>query len=165
MNVYYQLNILKDMHSSRPSSKRDIRQILHPTLEENQLPKENDGLIGTKAKLTNMFKKKKKIKIKPKYYNRFKEFAKMPPSNLEVPIIRNASPYINQEELYRKQYILSKKKWIAPKKFKNFFGMASSASSSNFIPNYVTITPSEPPLLHKFRDLDKDKWVDNNFKF
>jgi hypothetical protein len=165
MNIYYQLNLLRDMTSHRPSSKRDIRKMLHPSLEEKQLPPETEDMVGTKAKLSNMFKKKIKVKINPKYYTRFGEFKKMPPTNLDVPVIRNSSPYISEEELYRRQYLEGKKKWVVPDKFKTYFGKASSDGSSNYIPNYVTITPSEPPILHKFRDMEKEKWIDKNFKF
>ena len=166
MNIFYQLNLLKDMYSTTNNSKKDIRKMLHPAIDEENMPKYNNNLVGTKAHIKNMFVKKKKIKFNPKYYSRFKEFAKMPPSNLDVPVIRNASPYINEEELYRKEYLASKNKWIGGKNsFKSYFGKASSSSSSNFIPNYVTITPSEPPLLHKFRDMDRERWLDLNFKF
>ena len=110
---------------------------------------------------------KKKIKTDPKFYTRFKEFAQLPPPNLDVPVIRNASPYISEEELFRKEYIKSKAKWMSTQQFKNYFGKASSlADAERYIPNYVTITPSEPPILHKFRNVDRDKWIDDkNFKF
>ena len=139
--------------------------MLHPGIEDENLPRSNNNLVGTKAHIKNMFVKKKRIKVDPKYYTRYKEFKKLPPSNLDVPVIRNASPYISEEELYRKEYIDSKNKWVDTQAFKNYFGKASSSASSNFIPNYVTITPSEPPILHKFRDLTKEKWMDENFKF
>jgi hypothetical protein len=32
-------------------------------------------------------------------------------------------------------------------------------NSNDFIPNYVTATPSESPLLFRFRDVSKDKWI------
>jgi hypothetical protein len=80
-----------------------------------------------------------------------------------VPIIRNSSPYISEEELHRQEYIKSKERWMIPKQFQSYFGKASH--SNNFIPNYVTITPSEPPILHKFRDTERDRWLDGNFKF
>ena len=139
--------------------------MLHPTLESKQLPTETEAVVGTKAKLTRMFGSKKRIKIEPKYYTRYKEFSKLPAANLDIPVIRNASPYISEEELYRMEYIKSKQRWVDGQPFKTYFGKASSSSSSNFIPNYVTLTPSEPPALHKFRNLEKDKWVDDNFKF
>jgi hypothetical protein len=165
MNVYFQLNLLRDMQiDNKSSSKRDIRKMLHPNLDEDNLPSESEPPVGTRLKISNLFSSKNKIKIEPMYYSRYKEFSKMPPTNLDVPVIRNASPYISGEQLYRQEYLKSKLRWTSNKSFKGYFGKASSASAANFIPNYVTITPSEPPLLHKFRDLDKGKWIDDNFK-
>jgi len=43
-------------------------------------------------------------------------------------------------------------KRISNNEFKTFFGKATTGlKKGNFIPNYVTATPSEPPMLHKFR--------------
>ena len=66
------------------------------------------------------------------------------------------SPYMNIEEKYYRDKFLDKKKWI------NKVGFVSSVNRNNsehFIPNYVTATPSESPLLFKFRDVSKDKWI------
>ena len=46
--------------------------------------------------------------------------------------------------------------------FKTFFGKATCGLlKGNFIPNYVTMTPSNPPMLHKFREEHRDKWIEN----
>jgi hypothetical protein len=42
--------------------------------------------------------------------------------------------------------------------FYRAFGKASSLKRFE-IENYVGKDPSEPPLLHRFRDVEKDKWV------
>lgn len=42
MNVYFKLNLIKDMQSKHHKSKKEIRQMLHPTVDENQLPKDTD---------------------------------------------------------------------------------------------------------------------------
>ena len=34
----------------------------------------------------------------------------------------------------------------------------------NFIQNYVMATPSEPPVCHKFREVNKNKWITNFIK-
>jgi hypothetical protein len=39
--------------------------------------------------------------------------------------------------------------------FRSSFGVATTNNENNYIKNYVTATPSEPPLLHKFREEDK----------
>ena len=99
---------------------------------------------------------------------RYKEFMKMPQYSLEKPTIRNASPYIGDEwEQYRRKEIDSKEHWIDPEKkpFKSSFGTATTNTEKNFIKNYVTATPSNPPLTHQFREDKKDTWVYGPFKF
>jgi hypothetical protein len=52
-------------------------------------------------------------------------FDLMPPSNFEVPVIRNGSPYMSEEET---RYILrneEKMKWIGRNDFKSSFGKAT----------------------------------------
>jgi hypothetical protein len=56
------------------------------------------------------------------------------------------------------------KKWIVKNDFKTYFGKASTGKV-NYIQNYVTRDPSEPPLLHKFRDKDKERWLADDIKF
>jgi len=47
--------------------------------------------------------------------------------------------------------VKAKEKRIVNKDFKSFFGKATTGLlKGNFIPNYVTATPSDPPMLHKF---------------
>lgn len=97
--------------------------MLHPTLGEKYLPKDeitlpegfmtlNSMLQYTKRSNNNSKNdlgtvKKNRVKVDPKYYSRFKEFKKMPPSNFEVPIIRNSSPYVNLEEDQRREELVS----------------------------------------------------------
>ena len=86
----------------------------------------------------------------------------MPETNFEIPIIRNSSPYITEENLAQKLQEERKKYGT----FKSYFGVASTGlTKGNFIPNYVTITPSEPPILHKFRDENRENWIgEQNWK-
>lgn len=70
-------------------------------------------------------------------------------------------------EHYRRKDIDSKKKWVDPDRdFKVSFGKATTNSERSFIKNYVTATPSNPPMLHQFRTTQKkDTWVSGPFKF
>jgi len=163
MNIYFKLNLLKESSRGHSMSRREIRKILHPTLTEGQLPKEEEPLTNRHLKLNTMFSSQNKLKVDPKYYSRYKEFAQMPQEDTDKPIIANSSPYITEEELRRKEYLESKKEWIAGSEFKSFFNKASKRN--DFIANYVTMTPSDPPMLHKFRCANKNEWISHNFKF
>ena len=65
-------------------------------------------------------------------------------------------PYMNNEEKYQREKFLDKKNWINKH---GFISYARDKSKENFIPNYVMATPSESPLLFKYRDISKDKWI------
>lgn len=92
----------------------------------------------------------------------------MPQFSLDKPSIRNASPYVGDEwEIYRRQDIEKKREFIDPAKrdFKVSFGKATTNNEKKFVKNYVTATPSNPPMLHKFRQEEKEGWVSGPFKF
>ncbi len=76
-------------------------------------------------------------------------------------IIDNDSPYIDLLDKEYNEKILGMKKWIINKDFNVHIGKASSIINSrkNEIKNYVMRTPSLPPVLHQFRDINKTKWV------
>ena len=66
------------------------------------------------------------------------------------------SPYMNDEEKYYREKYLDKKNWLNKN---GFLPSMNRKNSNDFIPNYVTATPSESPLLFRFRDVSKDKWI------
>lgn len=70
-----------------------------------------------------------------------------------------------EEEQIRRKEIESKKHWLNGKPFKTYFNKRTTNNDQNFIKNYVSADPSNPPLLHKFREESKDKWIKGNFKF
>ena len=64
------------------------------------------------------------------------------------------------EQQYRKAEVENKKKWIANKDFRGNFGLATTLNNEkNFVKNYVNATPSDPPMLHKFREEKRDEWI------
>ncbi|MCQ2817438.1 MAG: hypothetical protein MJ252_09255 [archaeon] len=71
--------------------------------------------------------------------------------------VRNASPYISEEDKYIKESIKDRKKWINEKGFCCSVGKYSL--KYKIIDNYVSKEPSENPLNHQFRTKDKRKWI------
>lgn len=104
-----------------------------------------------------------------RYYSRWKEFKKMPKYDLDKPSVLNSGPYLggkgmkfpssNSDFHLENQQKDHKEKWVGKKDFKTFFGRKSSKESANYIPNYVSKAPSNPPMLHKFREVERKKWV------
>ena len=72
--------------------------------------------------------------------------------------LRNASPYLSEEDKKNYEYKENKQKWIS----KDFVKYTSN--KYEFIPNYVNLDEfKNSPLNHKFRDINKKKWVGSNF--
>jgi hypothetical protein len=72
--------------------------------------------------------------------------------------LRNASPYLSQEDKKNIDYKQNKKGWIS-KDFNKYSG-----KKYEIIPNYVNLDEfKDSPLNHQFRDINKKKWVARNF--
>lgn len=69
-------------------------------------------------------------------------------------------PFLNPDEKYYREKFLDKKNWINKKGFYVSVGNYKMGGGRNFISNYVSATPSESPLNHNFREVNKTKWVD-----
>lgn len=100
----------------------------------------------------------KRTRCRP--FCRYMEFARMGSFGQGSPCVNIGSPYKSQEDVYNEEYKQSKSKWIT----KNGFVAIVSSKKYKDIENYVTKDPSEPPLLHKFRSVDKSKWLSGSFK-
>jgi len=137
-------------------NKREIRQNLHPTLDEEYLPS-NDLYVSNLINLRQSQSKRTiKVRVPPRFYNRKREFDRMPQYNIEIPAIRISTPY----EETRK----SPRNWVGKDNFRSYIGKAS-LNKEHYIQNYVSQDPSEPPLLHKFRDKSKHMWLGEDIKF
>ena len=66
-------------------------------------------------------------------------------------------PFMSQEEKHMRDVFLDKKNWLNKNGFIRSVGKYKM--KDNFIPNYVNASPSESPLLHKYRDVNKKKWI------
>ena len=67
--------------------------------------------------------------------------------------------YINSDEKYFCDKIIDTKNWLYKKGFINNTGKYNINNNYYFIKNYVGATPSEPPILHNFREVYKKQWI------
>ena len=67
--------------------------------------------------------------------------------------------YINSDEKYFYDKIIDTKNWLYKKGFINNTGKYNINNNYYFIKNYVGATPNIPPVLHKFRDISKNQWI------
>lgn len=71
--------------------------------------------------------------------------------------IRNSSPYFSRDDRRYIDYMVNKQRWLTKKGFQSSVGNYSMINRD--IKNYVQETPSESPLVHKFREVEKSKWM------
>eukprot|EP00743_Colponemidia_sp_Colp-15_P005762 GILK01006194.1.p1 GENE.GILK01006194.1~~GILK01006194.1.p1 ORF type:complete len:851 (+),score=173.04 GILK01006194.1:207-2759(+) len=153
----------------RTFTKEEIRAILHPELAAND-PTVDSARGDTQA--TSM--RTVRVKVKSAPYSRWKEFHSFEPSleerNLHrherdrkvPPSIRAENIYLSPDERDRLEFVENKKRWTAEENFKSCFG---KATKPQYIANYVARDPSQFPLLHRFREEDKHKWVGPHFVY
>ncbi|CDW75232.1 UNKNOWN [Stylonychia lemnae] len=158
----FQSQLKSDAEQYLWKNQKELRQMLHPTLCEEFLPEDRDMTTKQNSLISRNVTNQTPSR---RVFNRFKEFQQLPQYDIEKPIIRISSPYVGcEEEQTRKRDREIKQKSIVPQDFKTSFGKASINNNTNFIPNYVTMDPSQPPLLHKFRQDTKDQWLKGTFK-
>jgi hypothetical protein len=68
------------------------------------------------------------------------------------------TPYLTDMEKKNKVIQENRKKWLHEKGFNCYIGKAT-ISKPKLIPNYVGQTPSQVPVLHKFREVNRKRWV------
>ena len=71
--------------------------------------------------------------------------------------IRNSSPYGFEEAKRKQKEKEDKNNWYDQKGFISSVGNYSIRP--NYISNYVTLSQSESPLNHKFRNVQRQRWL------
>ena len=79
--------------------------------------------------------------------------------NNNYSIFLPKGPYIDEYQMRINDERKNKSLWLNKKGFNQFAAKATGIKIRNYISNYVTKTPSEYPLNHKFRDENKEKWI------
>ena len=74
-------------------------------------------------------------------------------------VITNSSPYMSSEHREYIEKLKDKKKWVSDRDFITSVGRPINNKKIFVIKNYVSLTPSIPPLLYKFRNENKKKWI------
>lgn len=69
----------------------------------------------------------------------------------------SSSQYMCPEERRIHEAFLDKKNWYKKEGF--IVSVGKYSMRPRYISNYVNMTPSEPPVNHKYRDVNKKKWI------
>eukprot|EP01017_Pseudomicrothorax_dubius_P047594 TRINITY_DN8570_c1_g1_i1.p1 TRINITY_DN8570_c1_g1~~TRINITY_DN8570_c1_g1_i1.p1 ORF type:complete len:264 (-),score=41.62 TRINITY_DN8570_c1_g1_i1:51-842(-) len=145
----------------------EIRKMLHPELEKFCLHNQElwvpGNLSETKAKrpLSAVSHLHTHSRFYGRYTKDFKKFDEEEQPNSKSTT-RVSSAYKSQFDLRREEDKERDSRVIGPRVFYNYSG---KSLKPNFIENYVARTVSQNPNDHKFRDVDRSRWVvQSNFK-
>ena len=104
--------------------------------------------------------------LHPSYFKQMKTSQNNKNNKIKIKLVRNnykgifKLPFLNPDEKYYREQYLDKKNWINKKGFYSCIGnYKMGGSGCNFISNYVSATPSQSPLNHYFREVNKTKWM------
>jgi len=151
--------------------KKDIFKTTDPKTDTNSLdvsqisPMLNNEPNSRFFKLNNQVSKSQNFKD----LHVFEHFSKIKDENKKHDILKKhyknanyvslASPYISEEEKYRKEYLENKKKWVNKK---GFITATQKKPVIQAIPNFVNLgTYGETAISHQFRTDEsvKAKWL------
>ncbi len=93
---------------------------------------------------------------------RYKEFERVRRQVEEETMHPKQSPYLSEIEQRILEQREGRRKWITPKGFRNFCGSSTYKMLDACV---VGKEPSSPVACHRFRMVDKSRWLANNFKF
>ena len=66
---------------------------------------------------------------------------------------------VSSDEKYFNDGVVDARNWLYKKGFINNTGKYNINNNYIFIENYVGATPNIPPVLHRFRDVSKNQWI------
>jgi hypothetical protein len=101
-------------------------------------------------------------RIKSNFNKKFKKYDKELNTYADTPSIRCSSAYTTEDQVYRRELIQSKLKWVVPEDFRRVFGRRTANDRikedtiNNHVENDIYI---EPFKIDRFRKMDKSKWV------
>ena len=101
-------------------------------------------------------------RIKSNFNKNFRKYDKELNTYADTPSIRCSSAYTTEDQIYRRELIKSKQKWVVPEDFRRVFGRKTENDriKENLINNHVEEDIYiEPYKIDRFRKMDKTKWV------
>lgn len=126
------------------------------------------GVIDEKSTLKKFKSKNKKIRLEKSsslpliLNNRYKDESMTSLNKYNYnqnSMFLPQGPYIDEFQMRILDEKKNKALWLNKKGFNQFVGKATAIKIRNDIQNYVSRTPGEFPLNHKFRDEHKERWI------
>ena len=141
----------------------EIRALLHPGYPISSMPRSktrSESAFGKKVVKLSVKRVSYTSIHKPEPVDPFPKTRTTNYPNLGLTVANDGAQYQDPEVKKRAEARESKAKWVSNRDFEVAFSRKAPAA----IPNYVRLTPSEPPGLHQFRTEDKEKWLAGQFK-
>lgn len=141
----------------------EIRALLHPGYPISSMPRSktrSESALGKKVVKLSVKRVSYTSTHKPEPVDPFPKTRTTKYPNLGLTVANDGGLYQDPEAKKRAEARESKAKWVNS----HDFDLALSRVTPAAVPNYVRLTPSEPPGLHQFRTEDKAKWLAGQFK-
>ena len=101
-------------------------------------------------------------RIKSNFNKHFKKYDKELNTYADTPSIRCSSAYTTEDQVYRRELIKNKQKWVVTEDFRRVFGKKTENdrikedSINTHVEEDIYI---EPYRIDRFRKMDKTKWI------
>jgi hypothetical protein len=162
--------VKKNIHTRNPQIKQETESVLNmlfPYVKEDHFKIETfktgtDLIKETKYKPNiTIIKINQEKRIRSNFNKYFKKYDKELNTYADTPSIRCSSAYTTEDQVYRRELIKNKQKWVVPEDFKRVFGRKTENDKikENVINNHVEADIYIEPKIDRFRTMDKTKWV------
>ena len=103
-------------------------------------------------------------RIRSNFNKKFKKYDKELNTYANMPSIRCSSAYMTEDQAYRREFIKSKKKWVAAEYFRRVFGKKTEndrikEEKLNNNKNLMDDIYIEPYKFEEFREVNRKKWI------
>ena len=101
-------------------------------------------------------------RIKSNFNKNFKKYDKELNTYADTPSIRCSSAYTTEDQVYRRELIKSKQKWVVQEDFKRMFGRKTEndrIKENTILSHMDEDIYIEPYKIDRFRKMDKSKWI------
>jgi hypothetical protein len=165
-------SIKKDLIPKKPISIKpeaeSVLNMLFPYVKEDHFKIEefktgSDLLRETECKPNiKIIKLNQEKRIKSNFNKNFKKYDKELNTYADTPSIRCSSAYTTEDQVYRRELIKSKQKWVVQEDFKRMFGRKTEndrIKENTILSHMDEDIYIEPYKIDRFRKMDKSKWI------
>ena len=161
-------DLVPQNNKTRKQEAESVLNMLFPYVKEDHFKIEefktgSDLLNETKYKPNiKIIKLNQEKRIRSNFNKNFKKYDKELNTYADTPSIRCSSAYTTEDQIYRRELIKSKQKWVVQEDFRRMFGRKTENDriKENTILSHVEEDIYiEPYKIDRFRKMDKSKWI------